>query len=448
VRTPPADAEAAVIGGVLINNAVYAKIAHLVPDDFTDSRNQYVWEALQTLATAGSPIDEITLQEPLRHRGRLEAIGGPAYLAELGLRCPTAENTEHYAGVVKEHGNSRRLQLWASALIARADAGVCFDDLVSEVGAKHDELAGACGDRLNSLAHVVAGFGQREIPARLVTGLGIESLVPGGIPLDKVTTLFGESGMFKTTVKNAIMFNLAKQGITVLDATMEDSGELTAARYLAGLSGASYGALAAGEELPPDITEEDRSIAERVIDGSQLASNLAEIHRAARGCGARAIFIDYLQLLEGCSQDHTEIAEVMRKAQLHARKYQIAHVFLSQVKQDVHYRSLARDKDGRAVGDPRPTINDCLGSSAIRTHSKLGVGVFRPWKYCKVPLNRSGPYGVYCEWVNNHPRGIEHALKLYEGVLELIVDKNVMGATGTVRIVVDPPTGRITPFEM
>lgn len=447
MREPPYDAEMAVIGGVILDNKLFEKVSYLEPDDFHDARNQAVWEAVQTLAAAGAPIDEITLQEPLRHRGRLALIG-PTYLTELGLRCPTSDNTEHYAGVVKEHGNSRRLQLWASRLIARVDAGAGYPELVSEVGAKFDELAGSSHDSPGTLADVVAGFGQRPPTQGLTTGLGIEHLVPGGIPSDKVTVLFGETGTFKTTIKNHILFTLARAGIKCLDATFEDSSELTAARYIAQLSSLPYGVLASGGCETPPVEESARLVATHIIDGSALRPDVPSIHRAARAAGVRAVFVDYLQLLDGCSQDHTEIAEVMRQAQLHARADNMAWVFLSQVKQDVHYRSLVRDKDGRLTGDPRPTINDCLGSSAIRTHSKLGLGVFRPWMYCKVPLRKDGPYGPYCSWVNNHPDGIERAMELYEGLLEIIVAKNVMGATGTVRVLVDPPTGRITPLDL
>ncbi len=442
------DTECGVIGGVITNNGLYEKVSFLDPGDFLDARNQHVWEAIQTLARAGAPIDEISLQEPLRLRGRLDTIGGPGYIAQLGLRCPTSENTEHYAGVVKEHSNARHLKLWASCLIARVDGGAGFGELVSEIGTKYDELASTSHDRANTLADVVAGFGSRQVAPGLLTGLGIEDLVPGGIPHDKVTTIYGEQGMFKTTIKNAIMFNLARAGIRCLDVSLEDSSELTAARYIAGLVGSSYGLLASGMEQAPDIAADARAVAANIIDGSTLGSDVQSIHRAGRAAGVRAIFIDYLQLLNGCSSDHTEIAEVMRQSQLHAKKDKVAWVYMSQVKQDVHYRSLQRDKDGRVTGDPRPTINDCLGSSAIRTHSKLGLGVFRPWKYCKVPLRADGPYGFYCSWVNNHPRGVEYAMERYSGVLELIVGKNVMGAEGTLRVIVDPPSGRVTKFEV
>lgn len=442
------DNESAVIGGVITNNALYERVSYLDPGDFLDARNQHVWEAVQTLAKAGQPIDEISLQEPLRIRGRLQESGGPGYIAQLGLRCPTAENTEHYASVVKEHSNGRHLKLWASCLIARVDAGAPYADLVSAVGTKYDELASTSHDRSNTLADVVAGFGSRQVAPGLLTGLGIEDLVPGGIPTDKVSVIYGEQGMFKTTVKNAIMFNLARRGIKCLDVSLEDSSELTAARYIAGLVGASYGLLASGTTKAPEIAEDARAVAANIIDGSTLGYDVPSIHRAGRAAGVQAIFIDYLQLLDGCSQDHTEIAEVMKQAQRHAKKDKVAWVFMSQVKQDVHYRSLQRDKDGRLTGDPRPTINDCLGSSAIRTHSKLGLGVFRPWKYCKVPLRADGPYGFYTGWVNNHPRGVEYAMEQYTGVLELIVGKNVMGAEGTLRVIVDPPSGRVSKFEM
>jgi hypothetical protein len=44
------------------------------------------------LADLNKPVDAITMTETLRTRGKLEAIGGPAYIADLARCVPTASN--------------------------------------------------------------------------------------------------------------------------------------------------------------------------------------------------------------------------------------------------------------------------------------------------------------------------------------------------------------------
>jgi KaiC/GvpD/RAD55 family RecA-like ATPase len=61
----------------------------------------------------------------------------------------------------------------------------------------------------------------------LPSGIGLECLVPGGIPRDKVTTVFSDEGTFKTTLVTQIAYTIARSGpVTVV--TLEDSAELCA----------------------------------------------------------------------------------------------------------------------------------------------------------------------------------------------------------------------------
>lgn len=447
-RLRPLEAERAVLGAIINKNELFQRLG-VTEDDFFSPVHRRIYTAMVDLVEAGTAIDEVTLSNALISRpswnlekSQLEEVGGLAYVAQLGLCVPTVDNAHHYAGIVCEAAHLRRLQHIVETFDSRIAGGANAADLYA-LFAKETTPLGK-GEPSPTLADV-----KPRPVAGLPTGLGIERFVPGGLPRDKVTVIYGETGSFKTTIKNHVLFSLARAGHRCLDVSLEDSSDLTLARYLAQRHSVPYGELAAQTVEAPPLDEDDKEILGRIVDGSTIRPSIDRVVAAARNEGVSAVFIDYIQLLEGCSSDHTELAEAMRKAQLAAKEDGIAYVFLSQVKQDVNYRATQRDGQGRIVGDPRPRINDTLGSSAIRTHAKLGLGVFRPWAYCPVPTNPNGPYGDYCEWVNNYPGGVEAAMALYPGLLEIIIGKNVMGpAQQTVHVMVDPATGKVRPYAL
>ncbi|MBZ0310570.1 MAG: replicative DNA helicase, partial [Anaerolineae bacterium] len=75
------EAEEAVLGSVLINpDAFYEVAAFLVADDFFLLRNSWVWEAMMRLHERSEIIEYLTVIEELRSQGRLNDIGGAAYI--------------------------------------------------------------------------------------------------------------------------------------------------------------------------------------------------------------------------------------------------------------------------------------------------------------------------------------------------------------------------------
>lgn len=55
----------------------------IMPETFFDPRNRTIYQAMVDLNRTSRPLDSITLLEELRTSGRLESIGGAAYLESL-----------------------------------------------------------------------------------------------------------------------------------------------------------------------------------------------------------------------------------------------------------------------------------------------------------------------------------------------------------------------------
>jgi replicative DNA helicase len=104
------EAEASVLGAILIDNDAVVKIADKIHvEDFYDRRHQNIYEAALELYSGQKAIDVLTLSDKLKAKGQLDEIGGSAYLAELTNFVPTAAHIENYADLVAEKAVRRRL---------------------------------------------------------------------------------------------------------------------------------------------------------------------------------------------------------------------------------------------------------------------------------------------------------------------------------------------------
>jgi replicative DNA helicase len=111
-RTPPysAEAEMAVLGGMLIDQDAVVKAVELVDDSmFHREAHRRLFRSLVRIWQRGDVIDEITVTEDLRKAGDFEAVGGVAFLATLLDAVPTAANIEYHCKIVREKAILRRL---------------------------------------------------------------------------------------------------------------------------------------------------------------------------------------------------------------------------------------------------------------------------------------------------------------------------------------------------
>lgn len=277
------------------------------------------------------------------------------------------------------------------------------------------------------------------VPTGLPAGLGIERRVPGGLPGDKITCLFADAGNYKTTVKNHMLVNMAAAGNKVLDVSLEDSAELTADRYLARVSGVAYGAISGGVMLPSEVADVvaaaggDLGVAvDNIIVPDGLDPTIDAIISLARSLKVRVLSIDYIQLLVGPGYEKQTLDDAVRKLQFFAATTKTCVLLVSQQKQL---------DEGRT--DPRPRLQDMIGSSAMRIGAKLVIGLFRPWNFVRTPANPKGPYAMYTRFTSGDPDNID----IYPEVLEAWVLKNVLGRTGAMHLRVHSETGIVENFD-
>lgn len=116
------DAEASILGGIILRNDVLALVEDVEVEDFYDLKHKVVFTAIRNLAANERPIDVVTLENEIEKQGKLDAVGGIAFLGELALRVPTADNVASYADLVRTYRRNRDAMLALSSALERAKA--------------------------------------------------------------------------------------------------------------------------------------------------------------------------------------------------------------------------------------------------------------------------------------------------------------------------------------
>src|SRR5690606_16548090 len=112
LRVPPhsVEAEQSVLGGLLLDNAAWDRIADIIKeDDFYRYDHHLIWQHIAQLISLTRPADVVTVYESLQTAGKAEEVGGLAYLNSLAQNTPSAANIRRYAEIVRDRGVLRRL---------------------------------------------------------------------------------------------------------------------------------------------------------------------------------------------------------------------------------------------------------------------------------------------------------------------------------------------------
>src|SRR5437879_4554670 len=112
LRVPPhsIEAEQSVLGGLLLDNAAWDRIADFIRnEDFYRYDHRIIFQQIIKLINASRPADVITVFEALSGIGKADEVGGLSYLNALAQNTPSAANIRRYAEIVRDRGVLRKL---------------------------------------------------------------------------------------------------------------------------------------------------------------------------------------------------------------------------------------------------------------------------------------------------------------------------------------------------
>ncbi|MCD6679339.1 MAG: replicative DNA helicase [Burkholderiaceae bacterium] len=112
LRVPPhsIEAEQAVLGGLLLDNTAFDRVADLLrEDDFYRYDHRLIWHQIGRLIERSHPADVVTVYEALKVAGKDDDAGGLVYLNALAQETPSAANIRRYAEIVRDRAVLRKL---------------------------------------------------------------------------------------------------------------------------------------------------------------------------------------------------------------------------------------------------------------------------------------------------------------------------------------------------
>lgn len=423
------EAEQSVLGGLLLENMAWDRIADAVSEaDFYRYEHRVIFRVISRLINENRPADIITVQEALQLEEQLDQVGGLDYLIALADNTPSAANIRRYAEIVRERSIMRQLAAVGTEIARNAynpqgrDAAQLLDAAensvfqIAENSQKSKQGFLQMPDLLRDVLQRLDMLYSRENKDD-VTGVAT-----GFIDLDRKTSglqagdliiIAGRPSMGKT----AFAINIAEyvgihSKLPVAVFSMEMGGAQLVMRMLGSVGELDQNILRTGRLRDEDWHKLNHAVttlsdAPIFIDETAGLSALeirARCRRLARQHNDQLglVVIDYLQLMSGSgrSENRTaELGEISRSMKALAKELKVPIIALSQLSRAVESRT-----------DKRPMMSDLRESGAIEQDADLIMFMYRDEYYhddspmkgiaeCIIGKHRNGPVGkIFLTW--------------------------------------------------
>ncbi|MFH0897075.1 MAG: replicative DNA helicase [Candidatus Bathyarchaeota archaeon] len=437
-QLPPHDVEAeeAVIGSLLIDGDAILEIStSLKSEDFFTQQNRWAYEACVSIYERHEGINQITVAHDLAQRGRLEEVGGAAYLSQLISQVPTSLHVKYYADIVSRLSIMRRLisaanKIAAIGYEAEPDIDKAINDaenILFKVRERHIR-----GDLVPLRSVLTKYFEETELaPTRgeqpedkerkkeyILTGFNALDNVLIGMQRSALLVLAARPSIGKTSLALNIARNAAlNQKACVALFSLEMSQDEVAQRLLSSESDISSVRVRLGnftEEQESKILEVSGILSDAPIyidDSPQL--RVVEIRSKARRLHFEhpigLIIVDYIQLIRGEGRIENrvqEISEITRSLKALAKELNVPVLAVSQLSRAVELRI-----------SHKPQLSDLRDSGSIEQDADVVLFIHRDEKYYKEE-----------EWA-------KHSTEPYpRGIADVIIAKNRNGPIDEVKL--------------
>lgn len=431
-RTLPhaVESERALLGAVLQMPRLADDAAELEPEHMHDPRNQHVWRAVRELTARSLPIDAVTVGQQLADAGKLDAIGGFAYLSKLvAERGESASAVSRYAATIREKATARELLAVLGELLDRGYTDPDTSGLLEDAQARVFALTGAREAVAARPFKAAIQDSMRAFQARMDAG-GLPGPSTGFADLDALLAgwqrgdlviLGGRSSMGKTATAMALAVGTAAAGAPVYVFSIEMSAVQLADRAVCADAAINSQLHRLGKPSSGEIT--------RVVQASQRLAPLpivvddstsvtvAHIRARVRRWAAQhvkhgLVVVDYLQLvtalrIRGGNREQ-EVAEISRQLKAIARETGCTVLALAQ---------LSRALEQRA--DKHPVLSDLRESGSLEQDADVVLFCYREAYY-----NDKAPDPT---------------------ALEIVCAKQRKGPIGRVVLTFEESSGRISP---
>lgn len=446
------EAEQALLGAILVNNDVFPRIANAVEvADFYEPVHARIFEAAARRIQQDILASPVTLKAALENDEGLSALGGPAYLVRLAGAAISIFAAKDYAILIAEAAKRRRLAAVldeARAAIEDPDrdvvavmGGVEAHSLVEDSRGAADIIpfAKALTDAAIASHNARVGDGDRPMPS----GVAALDDMLGGFYAGDFVILAGRPGMGKSSVALSFALHAARAGRGVAVASLEMTPSSLAMRAISEGSDRIGRGVAYADARRGHISENDDEVIFRTAQS--MASlpikiippsvrDLGGLYAAAKRCARQfeaagkpmaALIIDYLQLIRSDARSRYEqITDISIALKQMAMQLGVPVIALSQLSRAVEQRD-----------DKRPVMSDLRESGQLEQDADAILFCYRAEYYLRQERPEEDDADAMHAW--------HDAIGRSSGWMEIIVAKQRMGETGTVRVRYDERFNRL-----
>lgn len=434
------EAEAALIGGMLVDNNLIDGIADMLePEHFFEPLHGRLFSAIVSERSAGRYVNPITLRPHFEHDEAMKELGGAKYLAQLSGSGAAIIGARDFAFQIKDLACRRALIGGMQTVIesARRSGETSVDSEVSLTAcvAQAEAAIASIEDENAGSEEISAGRAAQRVVGRLgqpdslhgAVRSGIESLdaTLGPLRPKSLTILAARPGMGKSALAISYGNGAAKREHGVLLINLEMDNDDMAERAMCDLAfdedygeRVPFGAITSGNVN----TAQGRTLARAAMALEELPFTFVDVPTAspgrisrlirrhkrrfeAKGHKLELVIVDYLQLVQS---DHREkdpyarVSAVSMGLKRAAKENGVAIMALCQLSREVEKRA-----------DKRPMLSDLRDSGQIEQDADAVIFLLRPEYYLEMAKPEVAEQLLI--W--------EEAMRSAAGIMEFIVAK-------------------------
>jgi replicative DNA helicase len=420
-RVPPSaiEAEESLIGAMLLSpEAVSVAYETVQAEDFYRPLHGQIFGAIMALTHAGEPVDYVTVQAKLQERGA--AVIELAVLSSLQMNTPSAANAQHYAEIVRDKAQQRRLIAVGGEIVD--DSYIATDDVVGLIDEAERKINQIGDNRridtvsplqrlLLSEADILEERGETRGQFNgLETGYKSLDLILQGLQPSSMTIIGARPATGKTAFALGILIHVgAVVKRPALFFSLEMSRQELAERILASTARIDSSKLRTGDLSDADWNRAHEAFgflqsAQVFIDDNPSLTVMDVRSRARRIKQQQGdlgvVIVDYLQLMSSrgrAENRQVEVSDMSRSLKILARELQCPVIALSQ---------LSRKLEDRA--DKRPMMSDLRESGSLEQDADVVLFLFRPEQYGEVANDKKSEAEIIVGKNRNGPTRTAH----------------------------------------
>jgi replicative DNA helicase len=417
-KLPPqnVEAEQSLLGCLMLDKESIVKVVDFIKsEDFYKGAHQDIYQAMYELYEKSEPIDILSVSARLKEKGRLDDIGGSAYLTTLINSVPTATHISNYGKIVRQKKILRDLisaseEIGLSAFDEAEDVDILIDKAektVFNIGQRAltqsftpiKDILPETFERLDLLSKHSGGL--RGVP----TGFKDLDNTLSGLQKSDLVILAARPGMGKTALalniaKNVAVYSQKSVGLFSLEMGKDQLVD----RMISAVGNINSWNLRTGHLKDDDFSRIQHAmgiLSEAPIFIDDAGSvNILQMRAMARRLqankGLDLLVIDYLQLMQPMNKYASpvqQVSENTRALKILAKELNVPVLVLSQLSRAVEQ-----------IVPQIPKLSDLRESGSIEQDADIVLFIYREDMYnenslkpgralIKIDKHRNGPTG-------------------------------------------------------